>query len=301
MKAYVVGNAALDETLSIEDFPRPGASIFGASLSRDLGGKGVNQAVAMARTGLDCVFVAAVGRDARGAEIAAWLDREPLTLRLARLEGVATDASTILMAAAGENAVITTREAASALTPDLAVAGLEGAAPGDLLVVQGNLTAETTEAVLRAARDRGLTTAMNPSPLQPYFARLWPLVDVAFVNEGEAEALGGVDHLLAQGLRCVVLTLGGDGAALVTPEGRQTVAAVPCTVRDTTGAGDCFMATALASSALRGVALDARALRDAARAAAHTVARPGTVAAFPTREEFAAILGPEVTPETPAT
>ena len=52
MKAFVIGNAALDETVSVDDFPRPGASIFGQALSQDLGGKGVNQAVAMARTGL---------------------------------------------------------------------------------------------------------------------------------------------------------------------------------------------------------------------------------------------------------
>ncbi|ETA49961.1 ribokinase [Ponticoccus alexandrii] len=291
MKAYVVGNAALDETLAVDDFPRPGASIFGASLSRDLGGKGLNQAVAMARTGLPCVFVAAVGQDARGREIADRLAREPLTTRLTQLTGVATDASTILMAAAGENAVITTREAASALSPGQAVGGLAGSAPGDLLVLQGNLSAGTTGALLREARGRGMTTAMNPSPLQPYFAPLWPLVDMAFVNEGEAEALGGTGHLLEQGVQSVVLTLGAAGAALITAKGQTRVAAVPCTVRDTTGAGDCFMATALASAALRGVALDATALTHATRAAAHTVARPGTVAAFPTEAEFADILG----------
>ncbi|QFS84938.1 Ribokinase (plasmid) [Roseivivax sp. THAF40] len=291
MKAYVVGNAALDETLSIEDFPLPGASIFGASLSRDLGGKGLNQAIAIARAGLDCVLVAAIGQDARGQEIAEGLAAEPLTTRLVRLDGVATDASTILMAKAGENAVITTREAASALTPDMACAGLEGAAAGDLLVLQGNLTADTTEALMRTARAREMIIAMNPSPLQPYFATLWPLVDIAFVNEGETEALGGVAAILEQGVSRVVLTLGGAGAALVTPSSYDTVPAVPCTVRDTTGAGDCFMATALASAGLRGGVLDIVALGHAAEAAAHTVARPGTVAAFPTAEEFARILG----------
>ncbi len=296
MKAYVIGNAALDETLAIEDFPSPGASIFGESLSRDLGGKGVNQAVAMARTGLQCVFVAALGDDSRGRDITERLAHEPLNARLIRLTGVSTDASTILMAAAGENAVITTREAASALTPEQALAGLDGAHADDLLAVQGNLSAETTGALLRAARAIGMHTAMNPSPLQPYFAPLWSLVDTAFVNEGEAEALGGVDHLLDLGIGTVVLTLGAAGAALITAAERITVPAVPCAVRDTTGAGDCFMATALASAALRGVALDARALADAARAAAHTVARPGTVAAFPTQAEFATILGPETQP-----
>ncbi|HBT01805.1 ribokinase [Salipiger marinus] len=290
MKAFVIGNVALDETLSIVDFPRPGASIFGSTLSRDLGGKGANQAVAMARTGLACRFAAAVGRGARGDEIARRLAIEPLEAKLIVLEEVATDFSIILMAEAGENAVITTREAASALSPAQARLALEGAAPGDLLVMQGNLSAETTEAALRHAQGLGLRTALNPSPLQPYFGRLWPLVDMVFVNEGEAEALGGVETLLAEGVQDVVLTLGGRGAALIRRDTRSEVPAQPCTVIDTTGAGDCFMAVALASAMLRGGQLDARALIHAAQAAARTVARPGTVAAFPDRAEMAAIL-----------
>ncbi|QHA11988.1 ribokinase [Cereibacter sphaeroides] len=290
MKVFVIGNVALDETLSIEDFPRPGASIFGAALSRDLGGKGANQAVAMGRTGLACIFVSAVGQGPRGQEIAQRLAQEPLEAELVALEGVATDISIVLMSARGENAIITTREAASALTPEAAAAALARGQTGDLLVLQGNLSAAATQAALRAARDAGMRTAFNPSPLQPYFGTLWPLVDTVFLNEGEAEALGRVESLLAQGVGEIVLTLGAQGAELIRTTERTRVPAHPCAVVDTTGAGDCFMAVALASAALRGTRLDARALNHAARAAAHTVGRAGTVAAFPNRAEMAAIL-----------
>ncbi|MFN3276833.1 MAG: ribokinase [Paracoccus hibiscisoli] len=290
MKAFVIGNAALDETVSVEDFPRPGASIFGRALSQDLGGKGVNQAVAIARTGLACHLVAAVGQDARGREIAARLAAEPVMAQLIALPGVATDNSIILMAGHGENAVITTRAAAGAMTPDHATAALARAVPGDLLVLQGNLGAETTGAALREARARGMRTALNPSPLQDYVAGLWPLVDCAFVNEDEAAALGGDARLLSQGVAEVVLTLGARGATLVREGARIDVPAAPCAVVDTTGAGDCFMAVALASAALRGVALDACALRHAAQAAAWTVGRAGTVSAFPDTAAMGAIL-----------
>lgn len=290
MKAFVIGNVALDETIAIEDFPRAGASIFGAPLSRDLGGKGANQAIAMARTGLDCRLIAAIGRDARGQEIAARLADEALPADLIQIDGVASDFSMILMASIGENAVITTREAAAALTPEQARAALAGAKPGDLLAMQGNLSVETTRAALQAAMTLGMRTALNPSPLQPGFDTLWPLVDTAFVNEGEAEALGGTDALLAAGAGEVVLTLGGQGAALIRAGTRVDVPAQPVSVVDTTGAGDCFMAVALASAALRGVTLDGWALAHATAAAAHTVARAGTVAAFPDPARMAAIL-----------
>ena len=290
MKAVVIGNAALDETLSIADFPAPGASIFGAVLARDAGGKGLNQAVALARAGLACRFAGVVGRDARGAEIARLLSGEPLEARLVTVEGVASDLSIILMTEGGENAVITTRNAAAAFTPDMARAALEGAAPGDLLVMQGNMSAEATRAALAHARALGMGSAVNPSPMQAYFADIWPLVDCVFVNEGEAAAFGGTEALLAAGPREVVMTRGARGASLIRVEGRVDVPAHPCEVVDTTGAGDCFMAVALASAARRGTRLDTQALAHAARAAALTVARAGALTALPDRAEMARIL-----------
>lgn len=290
MKAFVIGNVALDETVSIAEFPRPGASIFGTPLARDLGGKGANQAIAMARAGVEVILVAAIGRDVRGGEIKQRLAAEPLDARLVEIEDVATDGSIILMVEQGENAVITTRDAASALTPDLARAALADAGPGDLLVMQGNLAAETTRAALQYARRIGMHTAFNPSPLQAYFDSLWSLIDSVFVNQGEAEALGGVEALLARGVQDLVMTLGDQGAALIRQHSRVDVPASPCHPVDSTGAGDCFMAMALASAMRRDGRLDARALAHAARAAAHTVSRPGTVGAFPDAARMAEIL-----------
>ena len=135
-----------------------------------------------------------------------------------------------------------------------------------------------------------MTTVANPSPLRAYFADLWPMVDLAFVNEGEAAALGGAPALLAAGVQQVVLTLGARGACLISAEGEEHVPAAPARPVDPTGAGDCFMATVLASSLRRGGVLDTRALRHAALAAGLTVERPGTMRAFPTPEEMTAIL-----------
>ncbi|WP_304618178.1 PfkB family carbohydrate kinase [Paracoccus sp. (in: a-proteobacteria)] len=289
MKAHVIGNAALDETLRVADFPQPGASIFGEALSQDLGGKGVNQAVAIARTGLPCRLVAAVGEDARGREIAARLAAEPLAAELIALP-VASDRSLILMAGHGENAVITTRAAASAMTPEHVEKALAEARPGDLLVLQGNLRLATTRAALIAARARGLRTALNPSPLEGDMASLLPMVDCVFVNEGEARLLDGSEALRAAGVSEVVVTLGGRGAVLLHAGHAVEVPARAVAIVDTTGAGDCFMAVALASAGLRGTRLDARALRHATAAAALTVSRPGTVAAFPDAAQMLAIL-----------
>ncbi len=290
MRAFVIGNVALDETIAVGELPAPGASIHGQAVSQDLGGKGANQAIVLGRAGVDCTLGAVVGADARARAIQTRLDAEPLRARLLTVPGVASDFSVILMAGTGENAIITTNAAALSLAPDAALALLEGAGAGDLLVMQGNLSAATTLAVMQRARALGMRTAFNPSPLGELSAAIWPLVDVVFANEGEALALGGPASLLSAGVGQVVMTLGAAGARLISASATQDVPAVPTPVVDTTGAGDCFMAISLASALVRGVDLDARALRHGATAAAFTVSRPGTAAAFPDQSAIAAIL-----------
>ncbi|MBN9045354.1 MAG: ribokinase [Rhizobiales bacterium] len=297
MRAHVIGNVAVDEIISVSTMPEAGASILGREETRDLGGKGANQAVVMARTGLPTTLVAAVGADFRAQTIRDQLAPEPLEARLVTLAGRSSDFSIIFTSPDGENAIITTTDSAGSLTPEEAIATLETAVAGDLLVLQGNLAEATTRSLLEEARYRGIITAFNPSPLRPYFTDLWPLVDIAFLNRGEAQSLTGssdaaaTERLIQSGVRHVVLTLGGDGALLAGRDAAiATIPAVAAKAIDTTGAGDTFMAVALASAALRGVEPDIRAIGHAATAAALTVSRRGTRSAFPTGDELRAIL-----------
>ncbi len=297
MRAFVIGNAAIDETISVDGLPEPGVSILGRIASRDLGGKGTNQAVVMARGGLETILVSATGDDFRSAMIREQLAEEPLDVRLSSLAGISTDFSMVLTTPDGENSIVTTTEAAEALPLEAALAALSEASSGDFLVMQGNLGGETTEALLKAGRARGMVTAFNPSPLRPYFERLWPFIDIAFLNESESLSLAGstgekaAEALHAKGVRQLVLTAGTDGAMLSTAGGDFIhVPAVKAKAIDTTGAGDTFMGAALASAALRGGMLDERAISHASAASALTVARRGTRRAFPSRDELAEIL-----------
>ncbi|MBU2327105.1 MAG: ribokinase [Alphaproteobacteria bacterium] len=297
VRAHVIGNVAVDETISVSTMPEAGASILGREETRDLGGKGANQAVVMGRTGLPTTLVAAVGEDFRAQTIRNQLAPEPIEAKLIALAGRSSDFSIIFTTPDGENAIVTTTDSAGSLTPRDAIAALDGASAGDLMVLQGNLSEATTLGLLQEARRRNLVTAFNPSPLRPYFGAFWPLVDIAFLNRGEAESLTGssdgtaTDRLLQSGVRHVVLTLGSHGALLASRNAAiATIPAVATKAIDTTGAGDTFMAVALASAALRGVELDSRAISHAASASALTVSRRGTRSAFPTSEEMRSIL-----------
>ena len=297
VRAHVIGNVAVDETISVSTMPEAGASILGREETRDLGGKGANQAVVMGRTGLPTTLVAAVGEDFRAQTIRNQLAPEPVETKLIALAGRSSDFSIIFTTPDGENAIVTTTDSAGSLTPQDAIAALDDAAAGDLMVLQGNLSQATTFGLLEEARRRNLVTAFNPSPLRPYFGDFWQLVDIAFLNRGEAESLAGssnsaaTEWLLQSGVRHVVLTLGGDGALLASQG--SAIAMIPAVATkaiDTTGAGDTFMAVALASAALRGVELDTRAISHAASASALTVSRRGTRSAFPSIEEMRSIL-----------
>ncbi len=276
-----MGNATWDETLHSCALPAPGASVHVRRGVEGLGGKGANQAVVLARTGVPVTFVAAIGWDARGDAVAGVLAGEGLAGGLLRVR-VATDWSVILVTDI-ENAVLTTREAALALTGEAVAAALAGARTGDLCLLQGNLSLETTRGAITAARARGMAVAFNPSPVDPGFAALFGDVDILFVNSDEAAAFG--DAVASAG--SVVRTLGAEGAVL---DGTLHVPAVRAQVVDPTGAGDAFLGAALAVSREREWHIDQAALEAGARAAALVVGRAGAFGALPSREELAAFM-----------
>lgn len=295
-RAFVVGNIAMDETFRVDDLPGEGTSIHGVRVARDLGGKGANQAIVLARAGIETALIAGIGADGLGEEIRRLITDEPVDSRLVELGSRASDLSMVFTTPSGANTIVTTNACARALEPSDIAARMNDASPGDWIVMQGNLTVETTRAVMESARSRGLNIAFNPSPVDSAFSDLLPMVGALFVNETEAMALTNVSgdasvaalHRLGAGT--VVLTRGSlDTLAVIDG---QTVSTQTVSVEavDPTGAGDTFLATAIAFALRERGEVDGRALEAGARAAALTVSRPGTLTSFPSASELETIL-----------
>lgn len=297
MQVFVVGNISVDETYIINDLPGKGASIHGIKTHQDLGGKGANQAIILSRCAINTTLIAALGNDSQGQWCREIIKQEPLSL-LPELAGECrTDTSLILTCADGDNANITTTTAADYLSLENIEQALLFAQPADLLLQQGNFSVEKTAAVFTLAREKGLTTVFNPSPVKMAFKRLLPLVDILIVNQLEAQLLGDAEdialaaaNLLNDGVKQVVVTLGAEGAMLLDTHGLQRVPAQPVSVVDTTGAGDTFLAVTIASALRHAGRITAQDLKRAARASAITIGRVGTLSAFPTPGELAEIL-----------
>lgn len=297
MQVFVVGNISVDETYLINELPDKGASIHGIKTHQDLGGKGANQAIILSRCAINTVLVAALGDDNQGRWCQEIINREPLTLRPEMPGQCRTDTSLILTCADGDNANITTTTAADYLSINDIEQALLFSRPADLLLQQGNFSVEKTAAVFSLAREKGLTTVFNPSPVKSAFSRLLPLVDILIVNQLEARMLGDSEdtalaaaNLLSAGVKQLVVTLGAGGAMLLDADGTQSVPAAAVSVADTTGAGDTFLAVMLASALQHAGRLTPQDLRRATRASAITISRVGTLSAFPTQSELAEIL-----------
>lgn len=290
---YVVGNVAIDTVFRVERFPLPGETIVATAMAEDIGGKGANQAVVAARTGVPVRLVAAVGDDGAARQVRAALQAEGVAGDgLCTLPGP-TDRSSITVDAAGENTIVSLTNAAQAFDP-LAQGALDALGGGDMVLCQGNLRPDVLVSCLARARHKGALTALNPSPVFPSTGFDWGLADLLVVNRIEGRQLTGLDDpteaatwLRDAGAGVVVVTLGRDGAILVGEE-TLAVAAPRVDAIDTTGAGDAFCGM-LVAMRLRGLSWhDGLAL--AAEAAALAVTRRGVHAAFPTAVEIRAMV-----------
>jgi ribokinase len=290
----VIGNAVRDLTYRVAALPLPGETVLARSRQGGPGGKGLNQAVAARRAGAAVRFCAVVGADAAGDEIAALLAAEGIAPDGLHLWGGPSDESVLLVAESGENQIVSTAAAAGALTPAMAAALLAELAPGDSVLLQGNLSLATTRACLEEARARGLRTLLNAAPVAFDHGGLWPLVDLALVNEAESRTLTGdaapgaaAAALRAAGAGTVVVTLGAAGAMLAGPDGMRAVAAPPVAAVDSAGAGD-VLCGVLAAALDRGLA-PLQGLRWAVAAAALAVTLPGALAAIPSAAELVSL------------
>jgi ribokinase len=292
---HVIGNAAVDTVIRLDCLPRPGETIVARGAADDLGGKGANQAVVVARCGQEVRLAAAVGADALGLRIQSTLAAAGVETDCLRTWPGSTDRCLIYVDRLGENTIVSLIDAAHGFDPIAETAIERWIAPGDWVVMQGNLRASVTRDCLALAKARGATTALNPSPTYPAADYDWTLVDLVVLNRGEAIELGGrcdpldaVRTLLAAGAGAVVITLGAEGSALVSTTETLRAKATEVTAIDTVGAGDVFCGTLVAARAA-GLAW-AQALRAASDAAAICVTRAGVLASFPSRLEMAGIL-----------
>ncbi|PPF73419.1 ribokinase [Pseudoclavibacter sp. Z016] len=297
----VVGSVSADLTAFSARPPEPGETLRGDSFSLALGGKGANQAVAAARAGASTSFIACVGDDTFGTMVTRELVDAGVGVDRLRTVSGETGIAHIRVDASGENSIVIVPGANDALDEATVVQGIrDSAATSSVLLTQLETPARLTASILRTARDAGITTILDPAPAAPLDEEVWRLVDLVTPNETEARMLTGIvvdseasaveagRWFLDRGVGAVLVTRGGDGTTLVTPERAETFPVIEVDAVDTTAAGDAF-AGALGAALAGGGSLEA-AIRFGAAAGALAVSKRGASPSIPTAAEIEELL-----------
>jgi ribokinase len=279
----VVGSANLDLVATAARAPAPGETVLGHTYAEHAGGKGLNQAVAAARSGAGTAFVGALGADAAGALLQQVLELDGVDHAGVRvIDHLPTGRALITVGDDGENSIV--------VVPGANAAVLIDAMPDARVVLaQLEIPLDTVLGAFRLAHTSGATTVLNPAPAAELSDELLALTDIVVPNEHEVALLGGPEHLLERGPRVVIVTLGGDGARWYSATGSTAVPPLPVDPVDTTGAGDAFCG-AFCSRLAAGDQIDV-ALMWAAAAGALATTVPGAVPSLPHASAIRAALG----------
>ncbi len=277
----VVGSLNLDLVVRTERHPLPGETLIGRTYLEFAGGKGLNQAVAAARSGARVALVGAVGGDHAGTFLRDIVRSEGIDdTWLGTIDDQPTGRAAITLDDAGENSIIVIQGANGAFSFD-------GMPTGRVVLAQLETSLDVVSQAFDLARGAGAITVLNPAPAVLLPGELLDLCDVIIPNEHEVELLGGRDAV-ASHVEHLVVTLGAAGAEHLTDGSLHRVEPFSVQPVDTTGAGDAFCGSFSCRLALGDTVADA--LRFAAAAGALATTNPGAVPSQPYAADTRALL-----------
>ena len=296
-KIVVLGSTNTDMVIRGKKIPAPGETVSGGSFLMNPGGKGANQAVAVARLSAKrgaCVFVAKVGDDLFGRETAVRMKGDGIDAKLVVDRREPSGTALILVDAKGQNVISVALGANGTLSPkDIAPfrKDIESAAA---LLLQLETPVETVLAAAKWASAKGVPVILNPAPAAKLPRELYRTLEWITPNETEAELLTGVkvsdaksaqkavDVFLRRGVRHVAITMGVKG--VYCGNCRRLYPAKKVKAVDCVAAGDTFNGAFAVALAEGKCCKDAIAF--AQKAAALSVTRPGAQSSVPFRKEI---------------
>jgi ribokinase len=297
-KLLVVGSINIDLVACANRLPAPGETILGSTFDVFNGGKGANQAVAIAKLGAPVDMIASLGTDLFTERLLSGLKAAGVDTYAVQMAAGPCGVAHISRAASGENSIIVVAGANRLLTAAYIDAHLEAVQRASMILVQLETPLEAVIRVAERAWEAKIPLMLDPAPAMALPEVLLSRTTWLTPNETEAQILMGrvnldpaaaAEKLLAMGPRNVALKLGSEGVFLAGRDcAAQRVPAFQVNAVDTTAAGDCFNA-AFAVALTRGKP-PAAAARYGAAAAAISVTRAGAQPSLPSSDEVEAFL-----------
>ncbi len=299
----VVGSINTDLVAVTERIPAVGQTVIGSDFQIHPGGKGANQAVAVARLGYPVRLIGRLGTDPFASQLRSHLQSAGVDIA-----GVATSDGTsgvavIVVSSRGENSIVVTPGANSKVTPQDLDANIGMIREAGIVLAQLEIPLETVEYLATMCSRENVPLMLDPAPARDLPSGIFQHIAWFTPNETEAAFYRQSDSrkepasdpaelarlLLARGCRGVVLKIGEHGVYLASNQGLQIqVPAFPVKAVDTTAAGDAFNGGFATALMLGKSPLESA--RFAATVAAISVTRSGAQPSMPAMAEVEAFM-----------
>ena len=250
----VLGIFVADISFSGPKIPSIGETILGKKYNVGPGGKGCNQAIAIARLGGNTNFISKIGKDAYGELALKTLEKNKISTeniiqdgnQQTGVAGILVDQNT------GKNAINVIVGAPSSLRISEIEQQINLIKRSKIFLTQLEVPKDVTLHCLKTAKENGCITILNPAPASEISKEFYNNIDFFTPNETEAEFYTGIkitndqeakqaaDKLLNLGIKKIIITLGEKG--LFYSDGKEETYLKASAVKaiDTTGAGDAF-------------------------------------------------------------
>ncbi len=245
----VIGLCGWSVFLKVNKFNENGETVMAEKMHSETGGKGINQAVALARLGVSVNYFTVLGDDEEADKCEAYLRREGVNYKTVRKKGASTDYGSIITDKTGENRVIVYAGASASVTKEDIYSFEKEISESEYLLLQLEFNDDALFAAFEIADKYGVKVILNPAPARNVSADILKRAYLLTPNEQES----GVLFRTFNPARAVV-TLGAKGARIIENGKATDIPAEKVKVKNTTGAGDCFNA-GLCYGLLRGGSL----------------------------------------------
>ncbi len=255
-KSVVLGSINMDLVVNSDRHPNEGETIIGNTFNFSNGGKGANQAVAIAKQGGDVSFIGKIGNDEFGNKLLNNLFRNNVKVDYLKKDtDVSSGVAVIMVEKGGQNRIVVVSGANEKVSSDDVITAEALLDDCSYLIMQLEIPIETIEFAVRLAKGKAIKTVLNASPLPatPLDEEMLMAIDYLVVNEIEAEGLTGISvvdidsgyeavkvlHEKTKGT--ILLTLGKDGSIVADKDDIWHTPSFLVDTIDSTGAGDAFI------------------------------------------------------------
>ena len=298
IRAAVVGSINMDLILNMKKVPEVGENVLGTDYGYANGGKGANQATALAKLGAKVKMIGKVADDSNGAKLLENLGNNNIDVSGVATDGSQTGLAAIILDGEGKNRIVVYEGANTEIEPKRAVNDM--GTDIDLLLLQFETNEEVVVNCVNHALKNGITTVIDCGPAKNFNLEKMQGATILSPNESETKALTGIypdneENILKASkileerskAKYIVLKLGDRGSALWNGKELKLFPPYKSNVVDTTAAGDCFTA-ALALEYIRSGNIE-KACDFGNKAGSIAVSRMGAQSSMPTIDEILSI------------